>query len=237
MEVSEPAQLAELAANKKIRPMLLGRLSDTVALVDPDYVHDLSKVLRSAWAHAENDEGKHGMSDTTVSLNPILVQPARDTLKLELMQTKRMKHALRFWVGVTESNRMCKEECEKALAALFKDRDRLAQGLITLPPKHRQILNVFRRYGGMLSGMLLKTELIVRQLLDRNAERTIDYGRARQEDPVFELCDKLFLDYLDSYAGRRAHSLLQLLRRAASYPNLSLHPALVPLTRAAPPLP
>ena len=35
LEVDEAAQLAELAADGKIRRFLLGRLSDTVALVDP----------------------------------------------------------------------------------------------------------------------------------------------------------------------------------------------------------
>jgi hypothetical protein len=35
LEVAEPAQLAELAADGKVRRFLLGRLSDTAALVDP----------------------------------------------------------------------------------------------------------------------------------------------------------------------------------------------------------
>ena len=35
LEVAEPSQLAELAADGKIRRFLLGRLSDTAALVDP----------------------------------------------------------------------------------------------------------------------------------------------------------------------------------------------------------
>ncbi len=35
LEVAEPAQLAELAADPKFRGFLLGRLSDTAALVDP----------------------------------------------------------------------------------------------------------------------------------------------------------------------------------------------------------
>lgn len=35
LEVADPALLAELAADGKIRRFLLGRLSDTAALVDP----------------------------------------------------------------------------------------------------------------------------------------------------------------------------------------------------------
>lgn len=35
LEVADPAQLAELAADLRIRPYLLARVSDTAALVDP----------------------------------------------------------------------------------------------------------------------------------------------------------------------------------------------------------
>lgn len=35
LEVAEPAQLAELAADARFRGFLLGRLSETAALVDP----------------------------------------------------------------------------------------------------------------------------------------------------------------------------------------------------------
>ncbi len=45
LEVSEPAQLAELAADGKIRRFLLGRLSDTVALVDPGCAKQVEEAL------------------------------------------------------------------------------------------------------------------------------------------------------------------------------------------------
>lgn len=45
LEVSEPAQLAELAADGKIRRFLLGRLSDTVALVDPGSAKQVEEAL------------------------------------------------------------------------------------------------------------------------------------------------------------------------------------------------
>lgn len=47
LEVLEPTQLLELASNAKIRPFLLARLSDTVALVDPGEEHALAKVLQA----------------------------------------------------------------------------------------------------------------------------------------------------------------------------------------------
>lgn len=39
------AQLAELAANPRIRRYLLARLSDTVALIDPGQAEALARVL------------------------------------------------------------------------------------------------------------------------------------------------------------------------------------------------
>ena len=45
LEVSESAQLAELAADGKIRRFLLGRLSDTVALVDPGCANQVEQAL------------------------------------------------------------------------------------------------------------------------------------------------------------------------------------------------
>jgi hypothetical protein len=45
LEVTDAAHLAELAANPRIRPYLLARLSDTVALIDPDSEDALAKAL------------------------------------------------------------------------------------------------------------------------------------------------------------------------------------------------
>ena len=48
LEVYEPAQLAELAADGKIRRFLLGRVSDTAALVDPGCERQLEEALLAA---------------------------------------------------------------------------------------------------------------------------------------------------------------------------------------------
>jgi hypothetical protein len=45
LEVDDVAQLAELAANPRIRCFLLGRLSDTAALIDPNTASALAKAL------------------------------------------------------------------------------------------------------------------------------------------------------------------------------------------------
>ncbi|MGH9395302.1 MAG: hypothetical protein ACRD18_00410 [Terriglobia bacterium] len=48
VEVAEPAQLAELAADPRIRRYLLARLSDTTALVDPGHARDVERALLEA---------------------------------------------------------------------------------------------------------------------------------------------------------------------------------------------
>ena len=48
IEVAEPAQLAELAADPRIRRYLLARLSDTVALVDPGHAREVETALLGA---------------------------------------------------------------------------------------------------------------------------------------------------------------------------------------------
>ncbi|MGD9856974.1 MAG: hypothetical protein AB7U20_18650 [Planctomycetaceae bacterium] len=48
LEVAEAAQLVELAADARLRRFLLGRLSDTAALVDPDRGKALEAALLAA---------------------------------------------------------------------------------------------------------------------------------------------------------------------------------------------
>ncbi|MGF1580955.1 MAG: hypothetical protein ACFCD0_16450 [Gemmataceae bacterium] len=48
VEVSDPSQLAELATNGKVRRYLLGRLSDTVALVEPGCEKKVEEALFAA---------------------------------------------------------------------------------------------------------------------------------------------------------------------------------------------
>jgi hypothetical protein len=45
LEVNDRAQLAELAANPRVRRYLLARLTDTVALIDPGQVEALTRAL------------------------------------------------------------------------------------------------------------------------------------------------------------------------------------------------
>jgi len=46
LEVGDPAQLLELAADTAVRPFLLCRLATNVALIDPGRADDLAEMLR-----------------------------------------------------------------------------------------------------------------------------------------------------------------------------------------------
>jgi len=46
LEVGDPAQLLELAADTAFRPFLICRLAPNIALVDPGRAHDLAEALR-----------------------------------------------------------------------------------------------------------------------------------------------------------------------------------------------
>jgi hypothetical protein len=48
LEVTEPVQLAELAADPRIGRYLLARLSDTIALVDPGHAREMESALLDA---------------------------------------------------------------------------------------------------------------------------------------------------------------------------------------------
>ncbi len=58
LEVAEPSQLAELAADPKVRRYLLGRLSDTAALVEPGHDGELEDALRRSGHTPKLLEGK-----------------------------------------------------------------------------------------------------------------------------------------------------------------------------------
>ncbi len=59
LEVSDAAQLVELASNPKIRRYLLARLSDTAALIDPGHTDVLVRVLLAEGHTPKMEEGGH----------------------------------------------------------------------------------------------------------------------------------------------------------------------------------
>ena len=58
LETSDAPQLMELASDGKVRRFLLGRLSDTVALVDPGQAEALEQALIAGGHTPKIEEGK-----------------------------------------------------------------------------------------------------------------------------------------------------------------------------------
>jgi Helicase conserved C-terminal domain len=154
---------------------------------------------------------------------------------LEAMNADDLKRAARFWFGASASSKMRKAECTRALKEVFGDRRRLQERLRSLPDKQRQILSLFRRYGGALSGSLLRCEALTRGLIEKTEDRRSLYGRPPSDDPILDLRAKLLLvspggggygrydSYLYSGYGR-------------TYPDLMLPPGVRDLVEPASPL-
>jgi len=175
------------------------------------------------------------VTTTNAPLESVLAR--HDTAKPdpETMNADDLKRAARFWYGTTTSNKMRKAECARALDEVFRDRQRLEEGLRSLPDKQRQILAIFRRYGGALSGSLLQCEVLARGLVEKIDDRRTSYGRQRPEDPVLDLGAKLFLVSRHGGYGRYdSYSFYSSYRR--TYPDFVLHPSVRDLVEPAPPL-
>ena len=116
------------------------------------------------------------MTVATAPLGAVLARHDTAAPDLEAMNADDLKRAARFWYGTTASNKMRKAECVRALNTVFRDRRRLQEGLRSLPDKQRQILSLFRRYGGALSGSLLQCEALTRGLVEKTEDRRCFYA-------------------------------------------------------------
>lgn len=176
------------------------------------------------------------MTVAKAPLESVLARHDTVTPDLEAMNADDLKRAARFWYGTTASNKMRKAECTRALDAVLRDRRRLQEGLRSLPDKQRQILAIFRRYGSALSGSLLQCEALTRGLVEKTDDRRSYYGRQHLDDPILDLCAKLFLVSRrgGSYGRYDSYSFYSSYRR--TYPDLVLLPGIHDLVEPAPPL-
>ena len=230
LEVNDVAQMAELAVSPKIRRYLLARLSDTVALIDPGHTEALAKALLAEGHTPKMVKGMRPMSKK-FHLENILSRQEKARLNLDLINADELKRIARFWFGPTLANKMRKAECLNAINSVFKDRARVEKGVRSLSDQERQILSVFKRYGGALSGPLLMCETLLRGLFDKTVERGTYYNRAQSKDPVEQLGEKLILITTDgrAYSGRGHYHY----GYHRSFPDLVLQPIISDLIEPA----
>jgi hypothetical protein len=175
------------------------------------------------------------MSKKPVRLENVLTRKEKATLELAFINADELKRIARFWFGPTVSNKMRKAECLTALDGVFKDRKQVDEGIRSLSDQERQILSIFKRYGGALSGPLLTCEALQRGLCEERLERGGSYGKTKTNDPVEQLGDKLFLVTPGghAYSSRSYYSY----GYKRSYPDLVLQPIVGDLIKPADPLP
>jgi hypothetical protein len=107
--------------------------------------------------------------------------------------------------------------CIERLKSAWCDPKRVAEVVATLRPEQRAVLAVVRRYGGAISGSLLRQELLARGIVkEPKREDLLSYRR--ETDPVHELCENLVLlgGYRDSWSfgHSREYSSVSLPSRA-----------------------
>ena len=105
-----------------------------------------------------------------------------------------------------------------------------------LPDKQRQILSLFRRYGGALSGSLLQCEALARGLVEKTDDRRSFYGRQpfRRPGPG-PVCQALAgVPAGGGYGRYDSYYFYSSYRR--TYPDLVLPPGIRDLVEPAPPL-
>lgn len=106
-----------------------------------------------------------------------------------------------------------KNECIERLARAWRDPKRAAEVVAALRPKERAVLSVVRRFGGSISGVLLRRELLARGIVKEPTREELGYYR-QEADPVHDLCERLILvggnlDYY-SYGHPREYSSVTL---------------------------
>ncbi len=174
------------------------------------------------------------MSAAAASLPNILTCRETYTFDLEGANVEELKLAVRFWYDPTTANKARKAECISLLTRLFQDRARLEAGLRTLPEDQRLILALCRRYGGAISGSVLRCEVLARKLVENTEDQRPAYLRRPPADPVFDLCAKLLL-----IARSRSFSRYGYFHTGygVRYPAMALHAAVRDLIEPAPPFP
>lgn len=158
------------------------------------------------------------MSTRVDVLKHVLARTEKGLLSLPDMNANELKRAARFWFG-TAAYKFRKDECLAALASLERDQTKVRTALAALSTEQRQILSVFQRYGGAMSGALLLSELHARLIITRTTTGTSAGSFRREQDPVYDLCAKLVLvpqydedsRYRYSYGSHREYPDLALL--------------------------
>jgi len=170
-----------------------------------------------------------------MKLGHVLQFTHKVNLELDRFGSDALKRAARFWVG-KEAGSYNKAKCISALTRVMDGDGAGWRVPGALSEKERQVLAIFTRYGATVSGGVLTAEMYGRGLTrkppqDRASNDYFrDYNEWSRNDLIRGLCEKLVLvgtSYDMYYSSSYDHS----------YPQLTLHPALVKAVTPAAPFP
>lgn len=159
---------------------------------------------------------------------PHILSRSREVrIDLDHYLADKLKSAARFWVG-KEAAKFNKQKSISTLTRVFNGKNAAKKVALQLTDKQKRVLEIFARFGPVVSGPLLFVELHQRGLVERPDDSSRSYYEKRRNDVVNGLREKLVLvssgyDYYGYSYDRR-------------YPELALHPAIAEAIEPAPPL-
>ena len=143
---------------------------------------------------------------------------------LELINADELKKIGRGWLDQTQL-KLPKTHLIAALRKALKDENKAKQAIQALTPEERQVAAVYQRYGGSVSGEVIRLELISRGSLEIVEKKVTDYYtlRAWKSTPIesmskrWVLLSPSFGSRYDSYHSAMYRSELRIL-------DYTLHP-------------
>ena len=169
---------------------------------------------------------------TAPRLPLLLTREVEWDLQLDRARTDDLKAAARFWFPPKPPTTSA--GCRTALTHLFANPAEMAPRLAALPAAEQTILAVLKRYGGAMSGTILRTELLARRLvaLPATDEGFTPYS-TRRNAPYTGLETK----FLVAPAGRHDPFSYFGFGSGNRYPDLAANPAALGSIAAAEPAP
>jgi len=149
-------------------------------------------------------------------------------IDLDHYLANELKSAARFWVG-KEAAKFNKQESISALTRVFSGENAARRLAFQLTDKQKRVLEIFARFGPVISGPLLFVEVHQRGLIEKPDNSSRSFYEQSRNDVVNGLREKLVL--VSSGYDYYGHSY------SRCYPELALHPAIAEAVEPAPPLP
>ena len=162
----------------------------------------------------------------------LLTREAEWNLQLEAARTNELKAAARFWFPPKPPTTSA--ACLAAVTRLFANPAEMTPRLAALPASEQAILAVVKRYGGAVSGTILRTELLARRLiaLPATGDGFVAYASPRNA-PYAGLETK----FLVAPSDRDNHFRYYSFGSGNRYPDLVANPAALDSITAAEPAP